>query len=551
MWNFIEDDVRKISVGRRILFGLLALLVFLLMVEAALRAVGWLYLKKARTDFGASDSPTILCLGDSFTYGIGAGVNAGYPAHLGRLLGDKWRVINGGHPYMDSASLRAIFSSQILDAKPRAVVVLVGYNNQFKAAGEVAEQGAFRRASGGFFRHFRLAELVRIWLINRSVDVNTRVAAEIPPLSYDELTAVRNDPQYAAVEAVFARHDGDHRRVLEDSATDPDTLLAKGMAYLVEGEGRLAEPLFFQVLKQRPDDKLALMGASYITVYRREIVVGFVKVRFRPDEAWLQTGMALVLFEMDRRREAIETLIGLIKDLEAQDNRVSWYGDSFLYLARFHLRAGNPGEALVDLERLEGLEPWRADLFWLRGEALLQLGDWSGAERAFDSAFHNGMDHPSYYGRLRRMLAALPAEPDAALVTQPTAAAVAPAQAAWRRFVTYARTRLADQSRVHTALNLEADLSAMLTVCRNLHVEMILMSYPDRFSYRELRDFAAVHDVPFVDNVAVFEEALATVPPHELFQPDGHCTAAGYLRMAEAVRRVLVQRGLVREGTTP
>lgn len=543
--------MRRISVGRRIFFGLLALLVFLLAVEAALRTVGWVYLKKARADFGANDSPTILCLGDSFTYGIGAGVDAGYPAHLGRLLGENWRVINGGHPYMDSSSLRTIFSEQVLAAKPRAVVVLVGYNNQFKASGEAIEESPFQQTFRSFFKHFRLAELIRIGLINRSVDVNTRVAAEIPPLSYDELLQVRNNPQYAPVEAVFARHDGDHKKVIEDPATDPDTLLAKGLAYLVEGEGRLAEPLFFQVLKQRPDDQLALMGASYITVYRREIVVGFVKARFQPDEAWLRTGMALVLFEMNRYQDAIAMLTGLIKSLEEQDNRVSWYGDSFLYLARFHLRAGNPGEALVDLERLEGLEPWRADLFWLRGEALLELGDWPGAERAFDSAFHNGMDHPSYYGRLRRMLAALPADPDAALAAQPTAAAVAPSKAVWRRFVTYARARLADQSRVHTALNLEADLLEMLTICRNLNIEIILMSYPDRFSYSELRDFATLHNVPFVDNVAVFEEALTTMPPHELFQPDGHCTAAGYLRMAEAVRQTLARNGIVTEGATP
>jgi tetratricopeptide (TPR) repeat protein len=529
--------VAKISLVRRLLFILIVLLLFAAVVEFALRAVGWFYLRQARASFGAPGAPAVLCLGDSFTYGIGAGPDQSYPAHLGEAIGDQWRVINGGHPYMDSTSLLAGFSEKIVDAAPRLAIVMVGYNNQFKNPG----RGGPDQNGGSFWAPLtglKIAQFFYIMHVNRSVDAAAKVAAEIPPLNEFEVSRILTDARYENVQRVFAANDDDHRRVLESTATDPDAMLAKGVAYLIEGEGRLAEPLFFRVLDQQPDSELALMGAGYITLYRRELVIGFTKVPLRADEPWLAAGMATVLFERGRQDEAVALLHDTI---ESQPQ----YADGYLLLAEFLYKRGRPDEALILLERLEALEPWRAELHWLRAEALMSLDLWPGAERAFDRAFHDGLEHPSYYARLRRMMLALPQAPDAALEGEPVARALAPSTAAWRHFVTYAEKRLAQQIESRTTDDLYTDLAQMRQVCANLGVTMVLMSYPDRYAYDQLREFAADHQTVFVDNVAAFEEALRTTPPTLLFQPDGHCTSRGYRLMAQNLLATLRAADLV------
>lgn len=536
--------MRTISTTRRVIYTLIVLLAFVLVIEGVLRVIGWAYLQRARAEFGPATSPAILTLGDSFTYGIGADTDGSYPAHLGELLGDDWRVVNGGHPYMDSTSLLATFSSRVLAAKPRVVVVMVGYNNQFKNPNRPSPEaspwsGMWRRLRG-----LKIAQLLHILQVNRAVDTNTLVAAEIPALSAEESRSILAETKFADVAAVFAAHQNDHRKVLQSPATDPDTLLAKGLAYLMEGEGRLAAPLFFRVLAERPDSELALMGAGYVTLYRREIVIGFMKIRFRSGEPYLASGIAQVLFDLGRRDEAIATLRKVV-DAEPR------YTDSMLLLAGFYLKNANPAECLVLLERLEVLEPWRAELHWMRAEALMALDHWPRAEKSFDRALRDGLEHPSYYARLRRQLLALPTDPDAYLRDRPAAYALGPSAATWRGFAAYTLKRLRDQGAMRTTDNLYDDLIEMNAVAANLGVRLVLMSYPDRYAYDELRDFATTHDVPFVDNVVVFEENLRTVPPDKLFQPDGHCTSLGYRLMAENLRHTLETQKLLTPGAAP
>ncbi|MHA1568200.1 MAG: GDSL-type esterase/lipase family protein [Alphaproteobacteria bacterium] len=529
----------KIPWWRKIAYALLALLILAAAAEGVMRLVGWAYLQRARTSAGDGDRPTILCLGDSFTFGIGAGPNESYPDHLAHLVGDQWRVINGGHPYMDSTSLLASFSSRLLANKPLLVVLMIGYNNQFRV-GAAIEDIDFEQWLYQHFGGLKLVQLLHILRVNRSVDKNVAVVAEIPPLTQSEMDRVFAHPDNAAVHAVFKRRHGDYDRLLADPATDPDTLLAKGLVYLTRGEGRTAEPLFFQVLNRRPDDQLALMGAGYITLYRREIVMGFVKEEFDARRPWLQAGMATVLMDRGELARAEELMRGCVRVH-------GWFVEGFVLLARLHLAQSDPAEALFWLRRAEAGEPLRADIHWLRGEALLTLQNWPEAKTSFDRAFENAMDHPSYYARLRRYLAARPADPDDFLREQPAAYTLAPAADIHRRFSAYAREKLAGQSRARTTENLADDVRQMSIIADNLGVKLVLMSYPGRFNYQELKEIAVAYDLPFVDHVPVFEQALSATPPDRLFRPDGHCTGAGYHLMAQNLLAQLQQLGLLTE----
>lgn len=534
----------KISRRRKFIYTVLAFVLALVAAELVLRLVGWVYLAQARSGLADAGKPTILCLGDSFTFGIGAGLEQSYPAHLQRLLGDDWNVVNGGHPYMDSTSLLASYSKRLLTAKPKIVLLLVGYNNHFRLDVAADEAEGFWP---WFYRHFgglKLVQLLHIMRVNLNVDHNVRVVAEIPRLEPRELDRLFADPANAAVHAVFKRNGGDWADVLKDPATDADTLIAKGLIYLAEGEGRRAEPLFFRALDQRPDDRLALMGAGYITMYRREIVMGFAKEFLDPHRPWLVAGMATVLLDRGETTRAEKLLRETVKE-------AVWFVDGYLMLAQIYLQLGDPAEALAMLKIAESHGAWNTNLHWLRGEALLALQEWDEAEKSFDAAFDSGFDHPSYYARLRRQLAAPAADPDAALRLDPAAYALGPGSLTQRRYTAYARGRLAAQPAARSSENLTGDLAEMKAVADNLGVTLVLMSYPDRFQYGNLRGFADASGTLFINHVPMFEQALTNTPPDLLFREDGHCTSRGYRMMAENIRNVLKTNGLLGDGAQP
>jgi lysophospholipase L1-like esterase len=86
---------------------------------------------------------TVLCVGDSWTHGMGTSDAAvhSYPAVLQSLLCDRtnqqWSVINGGQSGQNSRDVLIRLASQIDAGKPKVVCVLVARNDQWSNPDEV------------------------------------------------------------------------------------------------------------------------------------------------------------------------------------------------------------------------------------------------------------------------------------------------------------------------------------------------------------------------------------------------------------------------------
>src|SRR5204862_5082060 len=78
---------------------------------------------------------TVLCVGDSFTFGLGAsGRDHAYPQTLERILRERtgdpsWQVINAGHPGQDSSAVLRHLDAQLAEHRPAFVCVMVGCND--------------------------------------------------------------------------------------------------------------------------------------------------------------------------------------------------------------------------------------------------------------------------------------------------------------------------------------------------------------------------------------------------------------------------------------
>lgn len=112
---------------------LLGTFVVLFAFEIILRLVGgvlWLFRP------GADPAPaprTILCEGDSFTYGIGG---TGYPSQLEKLLNERagkreFRVVNEGIPGRNTAQILERLRLHLEEHRPEVLIVLTGENDSW------------------------------------------------------------------------------------------------------------------------------------------------------------------------------------------------------------------------------------------------------------------------------------------------------------------------------------------------------------------------------------------------------------------------------------
>ena len=99
-----------------------------ILVAAALLFAGYrLFVDPSRVKEGSVPYNTIICFGDSLTYGTGAGPGKDYPSQLSVMIGKP--VINAGVPGDTTASALQRLQQDVLDRSPDVVLITLGGND--------------------------------------------------------------------------------------------------------------------------------------------------------------------------------------------------------------------------------------------------------------------------------------------------------------------------------------------------------------------------------------------------------------------------------------
>lgn len=130
------------------------------------------------------DSRVVLCIGDSFTFGMGASrAEAAYPAVLGARLrerdGGTWHSINGGRAGEDSKTFAESFDALLETHRPEFVCILVGVNDAWRRRGRAAQTDT-GAARAGFEWRWRSPDLLRLLLHGRELFRHRPDPAEEP-----------------------------------------------------------------------------------------------------------------------------------------------------------------------------------------------------------------------------------------------------------------------------------------------------------------------------------------------------------------------------------
>jgi len=133
--------------------------------------------------FGIESKSKILCIGDSYTYGLGVKRCDAYPAQLQTKLEEKFgngaiEVINSGMPGINTPILAGSFSEILDNYSPDVVLIMIGTNDEWNFEGFFSDPKSIKDRLFAVISSLRLSRMIKILAssFNTTQDSNTFVA---------------------------------------------------------------------------------------------------------------------------------------------------------------------------------------------------------------------------------------------------------------------------------------------------------------------------------------------------------------------------------------
>lgn len=567
----------RLRSSRRWLVVLGVLIAFVLL-EAALQIAAYaMYLRGDRASRPES-SGDVLCIGDSFTFGLGASdPSHSYPEQLSALLaarGIDLVISNAGRPGRNSKEVLAQLGRHLDERRPRLVYLLVGTNDRWSRPARLEEDAELRFGREGFtwcLRSLRLLQLVT----NRSEESSVADRADAPfvgswqigpygvTFEADGRLLVGGTPLSWSVDdqGIHVRTAADNQFVMSwslggdvlrlESPLWPspvemtrglpvaDLEVARAREFVEAGDDEGAMRLVRKSVEARPPAPIAseILVSCLVRAGRMDESAGEVaRLRASFDETTdATTGDVLLRLylgagERDLAEDIARTLSGAAPGsaelmrfaLSSPPDRQ----DSVLAVARTAAKAA----------RAAGSKPLQA--IWLRTEAdVVRASSPAASLRAVVSAFAVDGDEVASLHYLRRAQRDLGEAEMLAIARQcEVAESVRDQVLVW---IEGLRAKANDPDGV-----LRDHLARAVRLAKRYDAQVVLLSYPrGEASHATIAASVAEDEgCGWLDVRPRFTAALKEHPVAEVFIPDGHCADLGYAILAAAVAEDVVAR---------
>lgn len=584
------------TLSSRLRFAAISGLVAVVLLELVLQALAWIvhatYTPAAPVP---SDGRVVVCVGDSFTFGMGAKTPAGsYPAQLERVLHESGAtdctVVNRGRPGRNSEEACHVVRAALAEFEPVAVCLMVGVNDQWSDCAVVPlETSTGDAAARGFRWEYRTLRMLRVLFGGQELFVHrgSADAAGVDSVStLDEgLRPLPDDPLIG-------------RWTFEGTGV-PISFQADGSAYFagrLENWRRIGadvvlgalQPVRFTV--ERSERGVSLRGANGESM--RLVAAG----SFEPwmfDEAVAAEDWSRAVELAERRlaaADAIEARVDLayararsaiaqdvdgVAERELDALREFATTTDVSRAARFATQVAlSLGDDRLGFEIVtEGLERHEDDawLWQLYGRIACTVLDADAARLAVDRALER-VDEPELCVELLRLaMRLLRDDSDAVAECLVRAHRLAPASESvrrlWRRALRpgealgeahirragqrlgFGTTQLDDvlvfardvsSKQADWSTTLASNLESIVRLCRSRGVHVVVGDYPFRVAALD----EVIHGTAERLGVSVASIHASFPPAGEardaLFVADGHCNDAGYAHIATCFAHVLL-----------
>jgi len=256
------------TLGRKITVFFIGILAALILLEAGLRVLGGVYgagtLPSAGT--GPGGAYVILCLGDSFTAGMGAPEGEGYPGQLERLLNEKagdglFTVVNKGERCQNTAQLLNSLRGYLDETKPDLVIVMSGMANSWNRWGYGSFDGKATFFSGLNDALYRVRVYRLIRLLADNIKFKLRASRSGKGAAYFA-------EEYKSAEEADRDAIAGLKRMSSENPGETKYYLEIGYYYLARFRYEEALGWFSRGLKAAPGDSRLICGVGRVYCQR-------------------------------------------------------------------------------------------------------------------------------------------------------------------------------------------------------------------------------------------------------------------------------------------
>ena len=511
---------------RKLKFTAWAIVTTALMIELVMQIgalVVYVSNRPASIEVTTSSGKTILCVGDSWTHGMGSSDFAkfSYPGVLQQILRDRldpaWTVVNAGHSGQNSRDVLDRLQPKIELSRPRFICILVGRNDYWTNPKELVDSDIGEIASGYRFR-WRLPRLIAFvfdqakpstrpdqqfgpeWSQKPDPAALVLAGKDNPWRDDAEQIALRATGQKAIEDADFTGAAQSFQRAVGREPADSESLL--GLAVAAKRMAKTEE------LESHLKSLESLHAASKDHVHGRSFV-----------EALIEAG------RMERARELAKNLLST-----SPDDAKLWH-----LVAKAEFDLGLLDEALASNETC--LRAWPTRAAWqLQARILTKLDRMDGVAKAIFDCYVACNDADLAMQLLVNFLEDPKRGP--AVLERELAVHRCDQQVKSRlqHILTEAKTKSAgaQASRILTK-----HLHVLVARIRSQGITPVFLTYPnpqESASFGQpLRDVAAAESVHLIDVTAEFAKKLNGRPWEDVASPDYHVNDEGYRMMAECV----------------
>ncbi len=262
--------MNRIGLQKKLLLALISVTIAFICTELALRIYSNFYSKQHLPQYkfnqAINDTCKILCLGDSFTYGIGAGFENSYPAQLEEILNKeaqkiRFKVFNLGIPGYNSSEVVIKLIKVIQDIKPQIVIVMTGENDLWNH-----KNVTWRKLPFGLKIKVLLAKL-RCFRLSSVFFENSKVLfSKMSNNTVNSQTTTKNKKNTAKLiekaniyrtNREYTKAKKFYKQALMKDPSNEILLLELGRCYKLNNEYRKASDVFIDLIRLNPEDKNA------------------------------------------------------------------------------------------------------------------------------------------------------------------------------------------------------------------------------------------------------------------------------------------------------
>ncbi len=474
---------------QKILLILCALIVIFLSLEISLRVAGFLYyfykINNKTLNFSGKNTIRILCLGDSFTFGVGAENGNDYPRQLERLLNEncqdkKFIVYNRGIPGQNSSMVLKRLVHNINTYRPDTILLLIGSNN--RTVLEDSNYYLCKKAETGkiinFFLKLDIAlSKLRTYKLLRIVTLNLKNKFKSITDSFD-ITGKKN----------FEESTENLNKVFIGDADKKEDYLGAAETLYIERKFSAAE----KMIKEMPEN-------------------------YKPEDKRVCFLLSNIYCEQERYDLALITMEEYIKN--NPKDPVALFN-----LGRIYYKRGRTSPIAKEENFEQATRLFEESLPYIDSHNLLLKGE------VYFNLAQLYLDKGEKEVAIKMMDEALKYRPDNSVFRQFRRVILEP-------FLSSEENEIFDKV-------LYYDLGSIINLCRLYNVTVILLNYPSENQNSIRKEIADKYKVPFINIGSGFAELLSNGYNYkDLFSNDiTHPNANGYRVMAETVFEALKQQ---------